>query len=370
LRVTGERDLRLSLSDMALTVLPPEIGRLGTGLAHLELKNCALTELPPEIGKCRALTWLDLSGNALTSLPPELQQCKDLTFLFLDGNRLQTLPEWLRELATKERLRALYLHGNGALGIPQDVLGPTWQEVSKSKEKIRPASPRAILKSYFSHAGAGIQPKIYLPTVATDDASKSDAVLEADGSAPANVSSGIEPLITRPGNAGSGTSPDPRQVNIFIGYSHKNTEEMDTLRSQLRIIKYTTKWPMDVQTDKEILAGKEWSAEILRTITHKMDIFLFLLSMHALDSEFLMETEVEIALERHHEKTAILVPIILEKCPWEETRHKSLRIKLSALQALPYQKTPVRDWDSPDNAWHSIREGLTKVIEEWRAKQQ
>jgi hypothetical protein len=70
--------------------------------------------------------------------------------LDLTGNLLERLPESLLVLAKKRILRALFLHGNEALGLPAEVLGPRREECKGygTGRKV-PARPLEILQSYF-----------------------------------------------------------------------------------------------------------------------------------------------------------------------------------------------------------------------------
>ncbi len=86
---------------------------------------------------------LDLGGLGLMTLPPEIGNLTGLTGLSLFDNQFTALPESLRGLKT---LTELYLHGNDPLGIPPEVLGPTWREVVSGKS---PAKPADILDYYF-----------------------------------------------------------------------------------------------------------------------------------------------------------------------------------------------------------------------------
>jgi internalin A len=127
----GKKDvvLRLTLSHLGLTTLPPEIGQL-PGLKQLHLHNNQLTTLPPEIGHLTALKQLSLDYNHLTTLPPELSHLTALT--------------------------ELYLHGNPALRIPNSVLGPAYAEVYRVDVKVRktPARSGDILNFYFAQRQA------------------------------------------------------------------------------------------------------------------------------------------------------------------------------------------------------------------------
>ena len=133
----------LSLSDNQLTKLPDSLGQL-TLLQSLSLDNNQLTQLPESVGRLTALQWLYLHDNQLATLPEALGQLAALQTLSLSGNRLTKLPELLEQLTA---LNTLFLHGNEALGIPPEILGPTWEEV-RSQGK-RPARARDILDYYF-----------------------------------------------------------------------------------------------------------------------------------------------------------------------------------------------------------------------------
>lgn len=112
-----------------------------------------LTELPESLGLLTQLQELDLSNNKLTALPESLGQLTQLRWLDLHNNQLTTLPEWLGQLAGKGALKELYLHGNLALELPDEVLGPKWNKFDPSNP---PKPPKEILDYYFStRGGAG-----------------------------------------------------------------------------------------------------------------------------------------------------------------------------------------------------------------------
>ncbi|HST52411.1 MAG TPA: COR domain-containing protein [Pyrinomonadaceae bacterium] len=116
----------------------------------LDLSGMNLTELPESITQLSQLQMLSLDDNQLTTLPESITRLSRLQRLSLDNNQLTTLPESLRELKGLERL---YLHRNESLGIPAEVLGPSWTEFKET-----PAKAAAILDYYFRTRGGERRP--------------------------------------------------------------------------------------------------------------------------------------------------------------------------------------------------------------------
>ena len=132
----------LDLNGNGLTSLPESFGGLA-GLETLHLTGNGLTSLPESFGGLAGLQTLDLNGNGLTSLPESFGGLAGLETLDLNGNGLTSLPESLRLL----KLARLFLHDNGVLEIPADILGPTWKQCILEAQK--PADPSKILGYYF-----------------------------------------------------------------------------------------------------------------------------------------------------------------------------------------------------------------------------
>src|SRR5262249_52451476 len=79
-----------------------------------------------------------------TTLPDSIGQLVNLKRLILVGNRIARLPETLMELPTLEQF---FVHGNDALGLPPEVLGPTLEQVTTKHAK--PSQPLDIIEYYL-----------------------------------------------------------------------------------------------------------------------------------------------------------------------------------------------------------------------------
>ncbi|WP_169617268.1 COR domain-containing protein [Nodosilinea sp. P-1105] len=156
---------RLYLHQNQLTVIPDSLGQL-TNLIRLSLSKNQLTAIPDSLGRLTNLTELSLYQNQLTIIPESLGQLANLTELYLDKNQLTTIPAFVEKLTKLERLdithnglsilpnfllnlsslKTLLLHGNKKLGISDEVLGPTDQDVNNGATA---ANPQDILNYYF-----------------------------------------------------------------------------------------------------------------------------------------------------------------------------------------------------------------------------
>ncbi|MDP1586301.1 MAG: leucine-rich repeat domain-containing protein, partial [Prosthecobacter sp.] len=116
-RRQGRLGTGLNLSNLGLTLVPPEIGQL-SALKELRLFSNQLTGLPSEIGQLSTLTVLDLEDNQLTSLPPEIGQLSALTGLSLSNNHLTNLPPEIGLLAA---LTELSLDSNQLTSLPPEI---------------------------------------------------------------------------------------------------------------------------------------------------------------------------------------------------------------------------------------------------------
>jgi hypothetical protein len=121
-RVAAAHEARaesLSLADLGLSRLPPELANLGN-LKTLDLSGNALRTFPDWFANLAALRSLDLSGNALEELPRSLAALVALETLLLRGNRLVTAPPWLSAL---KRLSHLDLADNRLVELPASLAG-------------------------------------------------------------------------------------------------------------------------------------------------------------------------------------------------------------------------------------------------------
>ncbi|KRH99911.1 hypothetical protein AO057_01895 [Curvibacter sp. PAE-UM] len=128
---------------------------------------------------------------------------------------------------------------------------------------------------------------------------------------------------------------------------------MDVIRLQLVVrerIGEIVKWH-----DRMIPAGDEWRTQIDKRIESSHVILLFI-SPHFLASRYCYEIEGEIALRRHREGTARVIPVILRACDWTVT-------PFAELQALPRDGIPITQWPDRDQASLDVARGIMESVQ-------
>ncbi|MBL7793521.1 MAG: toll/interleukin-1 receptor domain-containing protein [Saprospiraceae bacterium] len=140
-------------------------------------------------------------------------------------------------------------------------------------------------------------------------------------------------------------------VDIFIAYSHDDKPQKDELKKFLRPL--LNAGQIKVWDDHDIEAGRDWEAEIKKKL-YGADIILLLVSHNSLASDYFYGKEVKSSLQRHERGEAVVVPVILSPCLWEET-------PISKLEALPAKARPVSQWPTQGEAFADIARNIAEI---------
>ncbi len=143
-----------------------------------------------------------------------------------------------------------------------------------------------------------------------------------------------------------------RPIEIFFSYTHEDEALMDVVRLQLVVrerLGEIVKWH-----DRMIPAGDEWRTEVDERIEQAHVILLFM-SPDFLASRYCYEVEGEIALRRHRDGTARVIPVVLRACDWNVT-------PFGELQGLPEDGIPITQWPDRDQASLDIARGIMDSI--------
>jgi len=144
----------------------------------------------------------------------------------------------------------------------------------------------------------------------------------------------------------------PNQLKAFISYSHKDEEYKDQLLKSLRLNPNISHWD-----DRQIVPGQDWDLKIKEAF-QESQIILLLISPDFLDSNYILENELKVALEKHDNKKACVIPIFIRPCML------TYKPEIDRLQGLPKEKKYVSKWDDKDSAYLEIAIGIDQAIKE------
>ena len=114
---------------------------------------------------------------------------------------------------------------------------------------------------------------------------------------------------------------------------------------------------IDTWHDRRIGAGEEIHPAIDDHINTDQ-IVLLLISADFLASKYCYDIEMRRAMERHEEREAIVIPVILRACDWHHA-------PFGKLKAVPLNGKPVTQWADIDDAFlqvaKAVREATARI---------
>jgi hypothetical protein len=142
-------------------------------------------------------------------------------------------------------------------------------------------------------------------------------------------------------------------VKVFCSYSRNDMIWLDRLEVYLRpLIRDSL---IEFWHEGKILAGCDRLSQINNNIDES-DIIILLISPNYLASDFCYQ-QMQTILKKRENKKALVVPIILELCDWQNTT-------INHLQALPRDGKPVNSHSNKDHALYEIANEIQKLIKE------
>lgn len=143
-------------------------------------------------------------------------------------------------------------------------------------------------------------------------------------------------------------------IKIFISYSHADSAAKVKLVRQMKPLGH--EYNMEVWDDGLITAGDEWAEEISERI-EDADIILLLVSVDFINSEYCTSVEMTRALERHVDKQAVVIPVLVRDCYWNAMPFKNI-------QGLPTGMVAISNWPNEDAAYLDVVVKIRERLEE------
>ncbi len=147
-------------------------------------------------------------------------------------------------------------------------------------------------------------------------------------------------------------STEQTPVKVFISYAHADEKHCNDLKDHLSVLLYNK--DIEIWYDRHLIPGETWD-ETIREKLQTADLILLLVSVNMLKSRYILEVELEKALQQRAAGTSIVIPIILKPCDWQDT-------PFSKFQGLPKDAKPISTWSSKDEAYVDVVKGIRSAI--------
>lgn len=149
-------------------------------------------------------------------------------------------------------------------------------------------------------------------------------------------------------------SPEETTMSkLFFSYSHADEALRDRLEVHLSLMKI--QGLIETWHDRGITAGSNFSEAIDENL-ESANVILLLVSADFLASRYCYSVEMKRALERHEERAARVIPVILEPCDWHTA-------PFGKLLAVPKDGKAVTTWANQAEAWTDVVRQIRKVVE-------
>jgi hypothetical protein len=141
-------------------------------------------------------------------------------------------------------------------------------------------------------------------------------------------------------------------LEVFYSYSHKDENLRSKLETHLALLR--RQGLIESWTDRCIRPGDEWRNQIDEHV-RSAHVILLLISPDFLASDYCFDIEMKIAIERHENKEAIVIPILMRAADWSGA-------PFAKLQALPRNAKAVTSWSNRDEAFTAIAKELRELV--------
>jgi internalin A len=144
----------------------------------------------------------------------------------------------------------------------------------------------------------------------------------------------------------------PKKKKIFFSYSKKDKEYLEQLSSHLAPLRNTGK--VEHWDDGQLRPGEEWDAAIKKELA-EADIILLLISADFLNTNYIWEVEINAAMARHERGEAIVIPVFIRSCDWQD-------LPFGKLSGLPSKAKPISSFPDRDAAWFEVVKGIRSLL--------
>jgi hypothetical protein len=144
-------------------------------------------------------------------------------------------------------------------------------------------------------------------------------------------------------------------LKIFISYSKDDDLLLQRFNQHLSFL--VRIGIIQTWKDTDLISGSDWHLEIRKNLS-EANIIVFLVSASLLANNYVYHVEMKEAEERHSKGEAIVIPIIIRHCCWEDTFFRQI-------QVLPRKAAPITSFEDQDLAWTQVVRDMRSLINDF-----
>ena len=200
------------------------------------------------------------------------------------------------------------------------------------------------------------QPGVWTELEILRDAAQRDETTRAERSADGGTVMVNVMQRLREVESAEASTPRGDPLSLFICYAHANERVVKRLIPSIKVLArrgYIAAWQ-----DTDLVPGEDWDETIKQRLSESQ-IVLFMVSRDFLASPYITEHERPLAMKLMDQKKAVVVPVLLSKCSWQDE-------DFAKLEKLPRKDELISSINPREDAWALVEEGLKRVVEKVR----
>ncbi|MDI1268337.1 MAG: toll/interleukin-1 receptor domain-containing protein [Polaromonas sp.] len=142
-------------------------------------------------------------------------------------------------------------------------------------------------------------------------------------------------------------------AKVFFSYSHDDEQFRNQLEKHLSMLQH--QGLIEPWHDRRITAGAAVDDAISNAL-EEADIILLLVSASFIASAYCYSREMERAMQRHRDGTAVVIPVIVRMCDWHPA-------PFGKLLAVPKDGKAIDLWANFDEAYTDVARQIRTVVE-------
>ena len=140
-------------------------------------------------------------------------------------------------------------------------------------------------------------------------------------------------------------------ASVFISYAHSDEHFRRELEKHLAVLR--RQYVVTTWHDRRVGPGEELHGQISAQL-EDADIILLLISADFLSSDYCYDIEMKRAMERHEQRSARVIPVILRPCEWKDA-------PFGKLKAVPKDAKPVVKHATLDDGFVEVAQAVRQA---------